>query len=87
MKIIIYRSAQMHEVAGDLMRSAQKSNKSTIRLANGLFIQKLLPLREQFIQQMEKYYGNEVSTVDFTSGFTATNYINEWVLQELMNWK
>lgn len=52
-----------------------------VAIANGLFVQNGLPVKDDFLRILASQYGTDARTVDFPSG-QATNQINGWVREQ-----
>ncbi|QIF04650.1 serpin family protein [Roseimicrobium sp. ORNL1] len=76
-------SNDVHEQVGAWSKALQASEKVEIRIANRLWGNKTLPLKESFLKLTEKAYGAGLETVDFANQPDASRTrINEWVAQE-----
>lgn len=61
------------------MFAVKNVEKTTIHSVNGMFVEKLIPLRTAFLANVKKYYNSDVVHVDFEhGGYAATNYINKY---------
>jgi serpin B len=84
------RVAEIHESFSRIAEKMQNKSKDpydvtteTI-MANGIFVQKKFPIREEYIQLMKKYYNNgNVTNLDFAGhSKEATDTINNWVSEK-----
>ncbi|XP_076322808.1 intracellular coagulation inhibitor 1-like [Tachypleus tridentatus] len=59
---------------------------NSIDIANALFTQKGLDIRESYKRNLDLYYGGKSEEVDFGGKLVeTTNYINQWVSQKTRN--
>lgn len=56
-----------------------KSGKELTRvnIANGIFVQKYLPIKDNYLKEIKQLYNGEVRNLDFTNGIEATENINK----------
>ena len=76
---------QLHPAvnAVDLALESRAGKGVTLSTANSLFVQRGLPLRDEFLNTAVGSYGAPVRTVDFKrSGDQAAAVVNEWVADE-----
>ena len=76
---------QLHPAvnAVDLALESRAGKGVTLSTANSLFVQRGLPLRDEFLNTAVGSYGAPVRTVDFRrSGDQAAAVVNEWVADE-----
>ena len=77
------RGEQLHQTFLSLMdelNAAESGRGDRLAIANSLWPQKGEPIRDAFIETVEKYYGSAIVPVDFVNDEpTARNQINGWV--------
>lgn len=74
-----FRTLALHEHISSAVAAVKKVEKATIHSVNGMFVEKLIPLRSIFLENLKKYYNSDVVHVDFENGgYAATNYINKY---------
>ncbi|XP_065215767.1 antichymotrypsin-2-like [Planococcus citri] len=68
-----------HQDLGKILNDLQTSNGAEVRIANSVFVQKGLKLKDSYLQDTRNYYKNEAQQVDFKKGGSeATNIVNNW---------
>ena len=65
----------MAEIQENLEPDEPESTK--VKLANGLFVQKNVPIKDTYEQNLKKYYNGSATSADFTNGNEATDIINK----------
>ncbi|KAK7604597.1 hypothetical protein V9T40_005783 [Parthenolecanium corni] len=76
----------LHQNISSAVFAVKNVEKTTIHSVNGMFVEKLIPLRTAFLANVKKYYNSDVVHVDFEhGGYAATNYINKWISEETKN--
>lgn len=69
----------MNAVCSKLISGASKIDASTeISIANGLFLDKPFPIKDDYITSMKQTYGAEVKNLDFNDKQTALKEVNRW---------
>ena len=75
----INRLAATHSELGKILNDLQTTDAAEVKVANSVFVQKGLRLKESYLQATKNYYKNEPQQVDFSSGSEATDTVNKWV--------
>ncbi len=74
------KEADMNAVCGKLIAGASKVDATTeVDVANGLFLDKECPVKDDYRKAMTTAYGAEVKNVDFSNTQAALKEINSWV--------
>jgi serpin B len=63
----------------DATRQPGQIEPPVVSIANGLFAQRGLAIRDAFLRALAAQYGTGVHTVDFASGESASRQIDDWV--------
>lgn len=73
------KEESMNAVCGKLIAGASKVDASTeVDVANGLFLDKSVPFKADYMKTMASTYGAEVKNLDFSDQQTALKAINSW---------
>ncbi|XP_065216679.1 leukocyte elastase inhibitor-like [Planococcus citri] len=81
-------SAEGHENFGKLLNDIQNTtyNGTNVNIANGIFVQKGLKLKENYLKGTTKYYKSQSQQLDFAKGGPeATSAVNKWVSEKTNN--
>ncbi|XP_065216678.1 serpin B4-like [Planococcus citri] len=81
-------AAEVREHFGKLLTNIQKTSADGIQvnIANGVFVQKGLKLKENYLNEAKNYYQSKTQQLDFAKGGPeATNAVNKWVADETKN--
>ncbi|XP_065215768.1 serine protease inhibitor-like [Planococcus citri] len=65
---------------GKILNDLQTSDAAEVKIANTVFVQKGLKLKDSYVQASKKYYNSEAQQTDFAKGGSeATDLVNNWV--------
>ncbi|XP_065215765.1 serine protease inhibitor-like isoform X2 [Planococcus citri] len=71
---------------GKTLNELQTSNAGEVKIANTVFVQKGLKLKDGYLQASKNYYKSEAQQVDFAKGGSeATDFVNNWVSANTKN--
>ncbi|XP_065215766.1 serine protease inhibitor-like isoform X3 [Planococcus citri] len=71
---------------GKTLNELQTSNAGEVKIANTVFVQKGLKLKDGYLQASKNYYKSEAQQVDFAKGGSeATDFVNNWVSNNTKN--
>jgi serine protease inhibitor len=69
----------MNTICSKLIDGAPKVDASTeVSIANGLFLDKTYPVKDEYVKSMEKVFGAEVKNLDFSNQQSVFNEVNGW---------
>ena len=75
--------ASMNTVCGKLIDGASKVDATTeVCIANGLFLDKAFPFKDEYVKSMKEVFGAEVKNLDFSDRQAVTNEVNGWASEK-----
>jgi serine protease inhibitor len=79
LKLTSMNQDQVNEESADLMKSLKRSDPQVeLAIANSLWARKGVDFKEDFLARNRKYFGAEITSIDFADPQTKTT-INNWV--------
>ncbi|XP_065215757.1 uncharacterized protein LOC135842293 [Planococcus citri] len=75
-----------HKGLGKILNDLETTNAAEVKIANSVFVQEQLKLKDTYVQMTKNYYKNEVQQVNFPKeNSEVTDIINNWVSNNTKN--
>ncbi|XP_065219770.1 uncharacterized protein LOC135845234 [Planococcus citri] len=80
------RFAAAHQNLSKILNDLQTTTATEVKIANSVFVQKGLKLKNSYLQAIKNYYQNDAQQVNFTKANSeARDIINNWVSNNTKN--